>query len=56
MNITEISVTNRVLVSREPKVKEVATVKGFTTKGEVIIRDCSGQIIIVHPQQKIKKF
>lgn len=56
MNITEIEVTDRILVSRRLYEKEVATVKGFTPKGTVIIRTCSGHITEVNPEQVIKRF
>lgn len=56
MNITEISVSGRVLISRRPYEKEVAIVKGFTPKGTVIIKDSSGQLVDVTPEQVIKKF
>lgn len=56
MNITEISVNDRVLISQRPSEKEVAIVKGFTPKGTVIIKDSSGKIVDVTTEQVIKKF
>lgn len=56
MNITEITVKDRVLVSKRPSEKEVAIVKGFTPKGTVIVKDSSGQIVDVTTEQVIKKF
>lgn len=56
MNITEIAVKDRVLISQRPNEKEVATVKGFTPKGTVIVKDSSGQLVDVAPEQVIKKF
>lgn len=56
MNITEIAVTDRVLVSQRPNEKEVAIVKGITDKGQVIVRDSSGRIVEISPDHVIKKF
>ncbi|MBD5223885.1 MAG: hypothetical protein HDS71_07565 [Bacteroidales bacterium] len=56
MNITEVSVTDCVLIFPTPSVKEVAIVKGFTPKGTILVKDSSGQIITVTPEQIIKKF
>lgn len=55
MNISEIEVGDRVLVSQRQNEKEVATVKGFSTDGKVIVKDSSGQIVDVTPEQVIKK-
>lgn len=56
MNITEIAVKDRVLISQRPSEKEVAIVKGFTPKGTVIVKDLSGQLVDVTTEQIIKKF
>lgn len=56
MNIIEINVADRVLISRRPNEKEVAVIKGFTPKGTVIVKDSSGQLVDVTPEQVIKKF
>lgn len=56
MNITEISVSDRILISRRPSEKGVATVKGFTPKGTVLVKDSSDQIVDVVTEQVIKKF
>lgn len=56
MNITEIAINDRVLVSYRPNEKEVAIVKGLTLNGMVIIKDTSGQLVDVTPEQVIKKY
>ncbi|MDE6650431.1 MAG: hypothetical protein K2K45_10930 [Muribaculaceae bacterium] len=56
MNITEISNGDRVLIQRTPKEKEVATFKAIISNGNILVRDTSGEIIEVLPDQIIKKF
>ncbi len=56
MNISELSVSDRVLISRRPAEKEVVKVKGFTPKGTIIIRDMQGRMIEITPEQILKKF
>ena len=56
MNITEISNGDRVLIQHTPKEKEVATFKAIISNGNVLVRDTSGEIIEVYPDQIIKRF
>lgn len=56
MKITEISNGDRVLIQRTPKEKEVATFKAIINNGNVLVRDATGEIIAVSPNQIIKRF
>ena len=56
MNITKISDGDRVLIQRTPTEKEVATFKAIINNGKVLVRDTSGEIIEVSPDQILKRF
>lgn len=56
MNISEIEVGRRVVISRRPFEKEVAVVKGFTSNGLVIVRDSAGQPATIAPEYVTKMF
>ena len=55
MNITEISVKDRVLIERG-KTREVATVKGFLPSGRVLVRTSEERIVEISPENIIKMF
>lgn len=56
MNNVEISVMDRVIISRTRYDKEIGSVLGFTPDGKILIRDSSGQVVTVTSEQIIKKF
>lgn len=56
MNISEIIVGDRALVQPSEFVKEIATIKGFTPEGLVIVRLSDGEIKDIHPQYILKSF
>lgn len=55
MNIQEIIVGHRVLME-VGAVKEVVLVKGFTTEGNVIVKDTKNELVDVAPENIVKSF
>lgn len=56
MNITELQSRDRVIISRNPAEKEVATIQSVLPDGHIRIFDAKGDTAIITPEQILKKF